>query len=105
MTAIPKLAIVAMVLLLAWYAGREGVSLGIAVAVVGLTAVRWRPVPGMLVAGAMAAAAVYAPGVALAAACLVVVLVLLSKFVDVLLGWGGVPPSDGLTSSDAASLG
>ncbi len=89
-----KLVVVAIVLLVAWYAGREGVSMGAAVAIVGLGAAYWRLVLGIPVAVAMAAAAVYAAGVAAAAACVVVLLVLLSIFVNVLFEWGGPPPRE-----------
>jgi uncharacterized membrane protein required for colicin V production len=100
-----KLVIVAVVLLFAWYAGREGVSLGIAVALVGMAAAYWRAVLGIPVAAAMTVATVYAPGVAAVAACAVVVLVLVSIFVKVTFDWGGPPPSDGLSGSDGAGLG
>jgi hypothetical protein len=100
-----KLVIVATVLLFAWYAGREGVSMGIAVAIVGMGAAYWRAVLGIPVAVAMAAAAVYVPVLAAVAACAVVFLVLVSIFVKVVFDWGGPPPSDGLSGSDAAGLG
>ena len=99
-----KFVIVALVLLLASLAGREGAWAAVATAIVGLSAGYWRAVLGIPTAIAMVAAVVYAPGVAVAGACLVGLLVLLSIFIKVLFDWGGPPPSNGLSGSDAANL-
>jgi hypothetical protein len=99
-----KLGVVAVVLVVASYATRYGVAMFIAVMVMALMAARWRPVFGIPVAIAMAAVAAYSPAVAGVVAFLAVVLACLSGFVNTLLGWGGAPPSDGLSGSDAADL-
>ena len=98
-----KLVVAAVVLLLAWYAGRDGAPMGVAVAIVGFGVAYLRPVLGIPAAVAMAAAALYVPGVALAVGGVALVLALLSLFVNVLFDWGGVPPSDGLSGSDATT--
>jgi hypothetical protein len=81
-----KLFLVATVLVAAWYAGREAApGLAITVATVGLAATFWRPVLGIPVALAMAAAAVYVPGVAIGALVLVVLLAIIAAFVNAAL--------------------
>ena len=52
----------------------------------------------------MVAAAFYAPALAVAATCVAGFLVLLSLFVKVTFDWGGPPPSNGLSGSEAANL-
>jgi hypothetical protein len=54
---------VAVVLLVAWYASREKLGMGIAVAILGLAATYSRGVLGIPAAVLMAAAALYVPGV------------------------------------------
>jgi hypothetical protein len=61
------LAIVAVVLGIAWYAGSDTLGMGIAVAIVGLSATYSRRVLGIPAAAVMAAAALYVPGVIAAA--------------------------------------
>lgn len=58
-----SLVTLAIVLLIAWYAGREQVEIGVAVAILGLALAysrRTLAIPGAVV---MAAAALYLPGV------------------------------------------
>ena len=102
-----KLFIVATVLAAAWYAGREAApGLALTVAIVGLAATNWRALLGIPVAVAMAAAAVYVPGVAIGGTVLVALLAIIAAFVNAALrraslGLGpvrrsSVTPGDGL---------
>jgi hypothetical protein len=73
---------VAAVLLVVWYvARREGLLLGIAVAIVALPAAYHRSVLGIPAAFAMALAAVHAPGLAAAAVAVVVLIAIVAGFV------------------------
>lgn len=58
-----SLVTVAAVLLVAWYAGREQVEIGVAVAILGLALAYSRRTLAIPAAIAMAAAALYLPGV------------------------------------------
>jgi hypothetical protein len=78
-----KLFIVATVLAASWYAGHEAApGMAIPVAIVGLAATHWRPVLGIPAALAMAATAVYVPGVAVGAMVVVVLLAIIAAFVN-----------------------
>jgi hypothetical protein len=89
-----KLVVVAVVLLAAWYASREGFAMGLAVAVVGLPVTyRW-PVLGIPAAAAMAVAAVYLPGLAVAAVVVVVLLAIVAGFVRAAFSLGPYRPGD-----------
>jgi hypothetical protein len=96
-----KLFIVAAVLGIAWYAANESSpGMVIPVAIVGLATAFWRPVLGIPMAVASAAAAVYVPGVAIAAAAIVGLLALISVWVKSALRHGTVlgnsmSPGDG----------
>ncbi|HEX8065976.1 MAG TPA: hypothetical protein VF520_05570 [Thermoleophilaceae bacterium] len=101
----PRLVIATGVLAVAWYAGREGVSMGLVVALVGLAAAYWRAVLGIPVAVAMAAAAVYVPAVAVVATIVVVLLGLTSAFVKFAFDLGPVPESNVTPTDGFAGVG
>ena len=67
---------VAVVLAIAWYASREKLGMGIAVAGIGLLATHSRPLLGIPAAALMAAAVLYVPGVVAVMIMLAVVYVI-----------------------------
>jgi hypothetical protein len=97
------LAIFAVVLVVASYTARYGIPMSLAVLVMSLIAVRFRPVLGIPASIVMAAAAALSPALAGVVVFLAVVLASLSGFVNTLLGWGGAPESDGVSGSDIAN--
>jgi formate-dependent nitrite reductase membrane component NrfD len=110
-----KLFVVAAVLAAAWYAGREAApAIAITVASVGLAATFWRPVLGIPVAVAMAAAAVYVPGVAIGAMVVVALLAMIAAFVKAAIrraalglppsSWSRVSPGDGISFGSSAGF-
>jgi hypothetical protein len=89
-----KLFVVAAVLVTAWYAGHEeGQGMAMCVATVGLATAVWRPVLGIPVTAAMAVAAIYVPGVAIAAVVVVFLLATIAFFVRMALTYGPMPGS------------
>jgi hypothetical protein len=89
-----KLFVVVAVLVTAWYAGHEeGQGMAMCVATVGLATAFWRPVLAIPTAVAMAAAAVYVPGVAIAATVGVFFLGTIAFFVKMALTYGPMPGS------------
>lgn len=80
--ALRRLCVVAVALLVAWYmAGREGLLLGIAVAIVALPAALYRPRLGIAATVAMTAAAVYAPALAAVAVVVAILIWTIAGFV------------------------
>lgn len=63
MSRVFSLVTVAAVLVIAWYAGRDQVEIGVAAAVLGLAMAYSRPMLAIPAAAGMAAAAIYLPGV------------------------------------------
>jgi hypothetical protein len=89
-----KLFVVATVLAAAWYAGSQtGPGMAIPVAIVGLAAAYWRAVLGIPVAIAMAAVAVYVPGVAIGATVVVAFLAIVAAYVNAALSHGPIRSS------------
>jgi hypothetical protein len=88
------LCIVAGVLATAWFAGRDGAAVGLAVAFVGLAAIWWRPVLGIPAAVAIAAAAAFAPALAVVATVVVALLTLTTAYARFAFGVGPVQESN-----------
>src|SRR5215212_5419884 len=86
-----KLFAIATVLGAAWYADAEdSPGMAIPVTIVGLGAAYWRAMLGITVALVMAAAAIYLPGVAIAAAFVVVFLAIVVAYVNATLRHGPI---------------